>query len=419
MGRAALAAIALATALALGACGGGEDTAGGARGLNWYVFNEPSGAYQQAVDRCNEDAGGRYRVTIVPLPTDATQQRELLVRRLAAEDGDIDIIGMDVIWTAEFAEAGWIREWRGRPREEVTRGTIEALRRTGEYQDRLWAAPFTTNTQLLWYRRDLVPRPPRTWDEMLRASEELARRGEPSTIQVQGAQYEGYTVWFNTLVASAGGQIVTEEGEPTDTLGRAGPRAARIMQAVGSSEAAASPSINTDREDPNRLAFQEGGSAFMVNYPFVYPSAREEAPEVFRDLGVAPYPAVEEGRPARVTLGGINLGVSSHSQNPDLAFEAATCIRRSENQLTAATLGGLFPTLEELYEAREIREAYPFADILRESLENGVPRPVTPAYADVSLAVQRALHAAEDIEPEASIDTLREYLEAAGRGGIF
>jgi multiple sugar transport system substrate-binding protein len=29
-----------------------------------------------------------------------------LVHRLAAADPDIDIIGMDVIWTAEFAEAG-------------------------------------------------------------------------------------------------------------------------------------------------------------------------------------------------------------------------------------------------------------------------------------------------------------------------
>jgi multiple sugar transport system substrate-binding protein len=42
----------------------------------------------------------------VPLPADADQQREQIVRRLAARDSDIDVIGMDVIWTGEFATAG-------------------------------------------------------------------------------------------------------------------------------------------------------------------------------------------------------------------------------------------------------------------------------------------------------------------------
>ncbi len=30
------------------------------------------------------------------------------MRRLAAKDSSIDLIGMDVIWTGEFAQAGWI-----------------------------------------------------------------------------------------------------------------------------------------------------------------------------------------------------------------------------------------------------------------------------------------------------------------------
>ena len=90
--------------------------------IRWYVFQEPSGAYNDAVANCNEQAGGRYKIELVPLPTSADQQRELVVRRLAAEDSDIDIIGMDVIWTAEFAEAGWIREWTGADKAEVDAG---------------------------------------------------------------------------------------------------------------------------------------------------------------------------------------------------------------------------------------------------------------------------------------------------------
>src|SRR5215211_2712192 len=87
-------------------CGGGSS--GGARDVNWYVFNEPGGGYDAAVAQCNKQAAGRYKIKYVRLPTDADVQRERIVRRLAAKDSDIDVIGMDVIWTAEFAEAGWI-----------------------------------------------------------------------------------------------------------------------------------------------------------------------------------------------------------------------------------------------------------------------------------------------------------------------
>ena len=31
-----------------------------------------------------------------------------LARRLSANDRAVDVIAMDVIWTAEFAEAGWV-----------------------------------------------------------------------------------------------------------------------------------------------------------------------------------------------------------------------------------------------------------------------------------------------------------------------
>ena len=93
---AALAAVAVAiAALVVAACGGSDDGSGPPR-ITWYVFQEPSGAYNDAVANCNQEANGQYEIELVPLPTNADQQRELVVRRLAAEDTDIDIIGMDV-----------------------------------------------------------------------------------------------------------------------------------------------------------------------------------------------------------------------------------------------------------------------------------------------------------------------------------
>jgi multiple sugar transport system substrate-binding protein len=403
----------LALAFAAG-CGSGEGAGSGARTINWYSFEEPSGAYQEGIDNCNSQADGRYEIEFVSLPTDASQQRELLVRRLAAEDESIDLLSMDVIWTAEFSEAGWIRPVPEDIGEEVRDNTLAGPLETAIFQDRLWGIPHNSNTQLLWYREDRVEEPPETWDELIEQATEL---GEDGTIQVQARQYEGYMVWFNTLVESAGGQILEENGDVA--LGQPAVDAAAVIERLATSPAA-DPALSNSDEDTGRLTFQEGASTFMVNYPFVFPSAEEEAPDVHAEMGAAPFPRVDPDRPSEVTVGGFNLGVSEFSSQPDLAFEAAMCLRNEENQIINAATGGLPPTIEALYETEEIQEAYPgFADVIQESLERGVARPVTPAYSDISVAVQKTLHPPSGIDPQSTIEALRDRIEEVEDGGLY
>lgn len=408
----ALGLIAIVVAVAAG-CGGSDESASGPPNINWYVFREPSGAYDDAIKRCNDQAAGEYRVTLVPLPTNADQQRELVVRRLAARDPDIDLIGMDVIWTAEFAEAGWLKEWSGATAQEVEGNTIDAVLATAQYEDKLWAVPLTTNTQLLWYRKDRVDRAPRTWDEMIDMAEQIGPQGK---IQVTGARYEGLVVWFNSLVASAGGQVLNEDLEPS--LGQPAVRAAEVMKRLATSEAA-DVSLSNAREDNARLGFQSGDATFMVNWPYVYPSAKAEAPDIFENMAYVPYPSVVPGEPGRAPLGGINVGVSSYSRNPEQAMDAARCLRSEENQINYAEKGGLPPTIESLYANPRFKESYPFADALLTGLRNGVPRPVSPAYSDISLAIQKTLHPPRDIEPEQTIESLNDRLATVAEGGLF
>ena len=390
------------------ACGG--DSGEGATTVTWYVFDEPSGAYDSAAADCTEQAGGRYRIEVVPLPSSADQQRQQLVRRLAANDSDIDIMGMDVIWTGEFAEAGWLLPWEGERAATVTDDVPEAIVASATYEDQLWVAPFTTNTQLLWYRTDRVPEPPETWDEMVRMAEDLGPQG---TILVQGARYEGLTVWFNSLLASAGGSVITGEGDDAEVaLGEPAIRAMEVMANVARSQAT-DPTLSNAMEDQARLAFETGDASFMINYPFVYPSARENAPEVFENMGWARWPQVLPDQPSSAPLGGINLGIGAFSQQPELAFEAATCIRSAEHQILAAVEGGLPPTIAGLYDEPALMETYPFAALLRETLEDAAPRPVSPAYNDISLAIQRVLHPPDSIRPEEDIEVLEERVSQA------
>jgi multiple sugar transport system substrate-binding protein len=384
--------------------------------LHWYVYAERSGAFEQAARRCSDAAQGRYTIEFVALPADASQQREQLVRRLAAGDPDIDIIGMDVIWTAEFAAAGWILPWEENLARQVRRDRLAGATESANYRERLWAIPFTTNTQLLWYRKDRVPTPPATWDEMISVAESL---GDVGTIQVQGERYEGLTVFFVSLLASAGGSVLAPDGEGVSLEDEPTRRALSVMRRLANSPAA-DPALANAREDQARLAFESGRSSFMVNYTYVWPSARANSPEVAAHMAWARWPSVAKGRPGRVTVGGINLGIGAHSPHPEYAFEAAACIASQDNQRLAATLGGLPPTIEALYDEGEVRDIFPFADVLRETLREAVQRPQTPLYSDLSLAISHSLHPMRDIEPEADAGKLRESAARALRSeGLF
>ncbi|MFC8440453.1 ABC transporter substrate-binding protein [Streptomyces griseoincarnatus] len=395
----------------LAACGGDDESSRPT--LNWYNFPDDSGALQEAADRCSRESGGRYRIVYNKLPRAADGQRQQMVRRLAAEDDSLDILGLDVTWAAEFAEARWIKEWTGENRRRATEGTLDVPIQTATWKGKLYAVPYNTNIQLLWYREDLVPEPPTTWAEMLDMSRDLARQGKPHYVEIQGAQYEGLTVWFNSLINSAGGTILNPSAtEPS--LGPPAVRAASIMRDLARSPAA-DPSLPNQMEDQNRLAMESGVAAFEINYPFVYPSMKSNNPTLFKNFRWAVYPRVDADRPSRPTIGGIDLAVSAYSRHPDLAFDAALCLRDRENQLNAALKGGLPPTLRALYDEPDFMKEYPFSREVLTSLESASVRPLTPAYQNVSIAVSHTLSPPSDIQPESDVSTIRKQIDEALR----
>ncbi|MET8697855.1 ABC transporter substrate-binding protein [Kitasatospora sp. NPDC004723] len=412
-------ALVLLLAWALAGCGsGGGSGGGGAVVLDWYNFPDDSGALQQAADNCGRDSGGRYSIRYNKLPRTSDGQRQQLVRRLAAHDTGVDIMGLDVTWTPEFAEAGWVREWTGPLRERASTDTLAAALRTATWKDRLYAVPYNSNTQLLWYRDDLVPTAPATWDEMLAAARRLAEQGKPHFVEVQGAQYEGLTVWFNTLVTSAGGSILTPDAM-APSLGEPAVTAARAIRDLATSPAA-DPSLSNQMEDENRLAMESGTAAFELNYPFVYPSMKENKPELFPHFRWAPYPSVVPGRPATVTIGGIDLAVGGYSRHPEAAQEAVLCLRNRENQLTNALKGGLPPSLRSLYTDAELTGSYPFAADVLKALDSASVRPQTPAYQNVSIAVAHALSPPSSVDPERTVaDLSGQIRDALGSKGLI
>jgi len=221
-------------------------------------------------------------------------------------------------------------------------------------------------------------------------------------------------VWFNTLTASAGGSILN----PTSTAAQLGPpaiKALSIMKQLATSSAA-DPSLGVQMEDQNRLAMEAGSAAFELNYPFVYPAMKADNPKLFKVFKWAPYPSVYPGKPARVTIGGADLAVSSTSQHPQLAFQAILCLRNAENQLNAAVKGGLPPTLASVYNNPQMQSAYPFRHLILAQVNNGAVRPKTPLYQVVSTTISHLVAPPASINPVPTEQSLRTQVNNALQG---
>jgi multiple sugar transport system substrate-binding protein len=371
--------------------------------------------FDKVIDDCNQQAAGRYTIVGNLLPSDADGQRDQFVRRLAAKDDGMDLLGMDVTWTAEFAEAGWIQELTGDRAAQATKDTLQKPIDTATWKGKLYGIPRTTNVQLMWYRKSLVPNPPATWDEMISMAQQLKAQGKTYEIGLTAAQYEGYVVNVNNLITAYGGTLVNEDSSQP-TIDDKTVQALTLLKKLATS-GVTSASLSNAQEPEVFADLQAGRSAFSLNWPYVLSAMREANPDLVNDLGYAPYPSVD-GSPPKVTLGGMNYAISKYSKHPAETFEAAMCLRNEKNALSAALDAGDIPALATVYELPEFQKAYPMKDVLLTGVKNAVPRPQSPVYQNISTIVSTTLSPPSKINPKRSADKLRSSIQAAidGKG---
>ncbi len=374
--------------------------------LNWYI-NPDNGGQKRLAEKC-APANGPYKVVIQTLPNDASSQREQLVRRLAAQDSSIDVMSLDPPFVPEFANAGFLREYAKQDEAALTQGVLAGPVKTAYWQGKLVAAPFWANTQLLWFRKAAAAAagvdptaPTFTWDQMTKAAV-----SQNKVVAVQANRYEGYMVWINALVTSAGGEIITnvEAGKnATPTIASpAGDAAAQVVGGLARS-AAAPPAMSTMTEEEARSVYQGDRGMFMVNWPYVYGAANDEVKKgalkqsVVDDIGWARYPAVVAGQASKPPLGGINLAIGAFTKYPDQALNLVKCLTSLQSGIDYMIDSGNPAAKGAAYDDPQVRKIFPMAPLIRDSINEAAPRPLTPYYNDVSTSVQITWHPSTNV----------------------
>lgn len=332
---------------------------------------------RRQIDRFRQ-ANPAIEVRIQETPDDATQRHQLYVQWLNAHVGTPDVLQLDVIWTAEFAAAGWILpldQFRPDVRDFFP-ATIDANR----WRGRLYALPWFVDVGMLYRRTDQVAAPPRSIEEIDR------------TFVWQGARYEGLVTVFLEFLGAYGGHVMADDGRVT-VSSAAGVRALTLMRDLIRRGITPREAL-TWHEEECRFAFQNGRATYMRNWPYAVEAMNGSA--VAGRFAVSPMPAAPGGRPT-AALGGAPLAINAWSEHPDAAYDLIAFLTAPEQMEERLAMVGQYPSRMSLYDE---------SSDVRPIIEAATPRPVTPIYAELSDQLQIWLHRAlaGEVEPRVALD---------------
>jgi multiple sugar transport system substrate-binding protein len=410
-------------ALTLSACGGGGggtqagggDAAAGLDGrgpITYVQGKDNSNVVRPLVAKWNA-AHPNEKVTFKEQTDQADQQHDDIVQHFQAKDPGYDVVDVDVVWTAEFAAKGWLQPLKDKMAID-TSAMLKPTVDSGTYKGTLYAAPQTSDGALLYYRKDLVPTPPKTWEEMMSMCS-IAKKNNIGCYAGQFSKYEGLTVNASEAINSAGGSVLDKDGKPSLNTPEAKAGLENLAKAYADGNI---PKEGiTFQEELSRQAFQSGKLLFLRNWPYVYNLATTEGSSAVKDkLGIAPIPGATGAGAS--SLGGHNLAVSVYSKNKATSLDFLKFMTSEESEKFYATQGSLAPVLGSLYTDKDLVAKLPYLPVLKTSIEKAVPRPVSPFYPAVTKAIQENAYSA--IKGEKPVDTalsdMQKSIESAGAG---
>jgi multiple sugar transport system substrate-binding protein len=370
-----------------------SSTGAGPDDVVWAVGGSaaaPGGVYEQMTKMYTDQDSSRPKVQLVRLPDAADLQREQMAYELQAQSSTFDILGLDVIWTGEFAVNEWIIPIEDR-RGDLEGTVLDSALQSAEHQEELWGAPVTTNAGFLYYRTDLVDQPPKTWDELAQIVKDVTSNNDIGGYVGQGFQYEGLVVNYLEYVWGAGGDLVNDDGSQSAlTQNDAGTKALEFMQRA-QSEGIYAPGFNTMKEEEGRNVFQSGNAVFMRNWPYAYALMQggdEENPtKVKGKFDIAPLPTFD-GQGTVSSLGGFNLAINAFSEKQEQAKDFIVWAATDKDAQKLLAENATPPVRQDVYD--ELQDD-PVMKLLGEVLPQSKPRPPVPAYNFLSQEIQQTV----------------------------
>ncbi|MEO9238885.1 MAG: ABC transporter substrate-binding protein [Jatrophihabitantaceae bacterium] len=413
-----LSAVVLAAGCSSSKSGGSSNGGSSARGPITFVTGKDNSGIMPFIEKTWNAAHPNEKVTIKQQSDQADQQLSDLEQHFQAKDSGYDVVTTDVVWSAEFAAKGWLVPLKGNYALD-TSALLPATVKAATYNGTLFAAPYASDGGLLYYRKDLVPTPPKTWDELISDCQGKTSGSitgsKPGCYAGQFAKYEGLTVNAAEAINAAGGVIVKDDGKTPNVNT---PEAVKGLDFLvnGFKQGYIPKEALGFQETQSLNAFQAGQLVFMRNWPYADAILSGTGSKVAGKFGIAPLPG-PDGHGAS-SLGGHSLGISAYSKYPATDFDFLKFVESDQIQRNDLTQGTLAPVLTSLYSDAALVAKFPYLPTLLASIQTAVPRPVTPFYPAVTEAIETNAYAAlqGQVSTQTALDNMQKAIQSATAG---
>lgn len=398
----------------LAACSGSDPNAPSGGGASELVFATRQGDNNMAkalVDLWNGSHDQKVRLEQLSGNT-ADAQRQQLSLELSAKSPTFDVIGLDVVYTGEFAKNEWLD-----PLDDIA-GPITGSMwpgpvASGVYKGKQYAMPLLLGAGLLYYRTDVAATPPATWDDLTTAGLAAKSKGL-NGFAAQGAAYEGMVCNYLEHLWAHGGDLF--DADKTKVVFGDNDAASKAIEFMKTSftNGLDAPGFNTMTEPEARASFETGKTAFMRHWAGPYVAMQNaEGSAIKGKFAIAPLPSFG-GAPSASALGGLNLTLNAYGKHKDEAKKFITWAASDPAAQALLATKGLGPVLKSTYSDAKFADQ-PLFKTLAQVLPEAKARPAVAQWGDISTVMSQQIFSAYNGQSsaDAAITAIKAALDKA------
>ena len=199
-----------------------------------------------------------------------------------------------------------------------------SLKNAVTFQEKQYGIPFWAEATVMYYRKDILAaagfnEPPQTWDDFRKVAKATtdAAKGIYGAGIGYGKGNSDAEFFTRALIWSFGGAEVDTAGKKVIVNSPETVAAAKYITDIFTVDKTTPPSSVSWDDAGNNKAYLSGQSVMILNSGSVANAAKKDNPDLYKNTGLAPFPAGPKGR----FVPGIEntLGIFKNSKNQELA----------------------------------------------------------------------------------------------------
>jgi multiple sugar transport system substrate-binding protein len=399
--------IAVAIALAVGACGSsaapsGSGGTGGKETINLIGMAQAGMTPDEMNSVIAEFTKANPNIEVIPQYVAYDALHDKIATGMAAAQSPFDVMLVDDIWFPEFAKAGWVEDISAKVPADMKADSDQAAWDIVSYDGKQWGLPWLVDQLYFYYNTDMLEQagfsaPPTTWEEMMSMAKVMKDKGivEYPAVFAWG-QIEAAITEYVAYLYGNGGMFFDDAGKPAF----ANPESVAVLQWMVDAlkSGLVNPASTTYGEEDLRNTMSAGKAAFTMNWAYMLDLANDaKESKVPGKITIAPMPVFEKGKAAGITSstnnGSMGFAVSGKSAHKDAALKFIEYLTSKDVQKRYAA--HVTPLWKSLQTDPELIKTQP---VLLPAFAAQWPtshvRPKVPYYLEMSQALQVAIQQA-------------------------